>query len=74
MAVNQGISHKVSTFFRIQDMHGSEVFIFRLDAYHFFCYFDGIGIFGIQTGDKCIGFSCFHHHHAEVVALEHLVV
>ena len=55
-------------------MHGAEVLVFRLDTNYFFRYFDGIGILGVQTGDKRIGFSCFYHHHAEIVALKHFVI
>ena len=55
-------------------MHGAEMFVFGLDADDFFGNFDGVGILGVQTGYECIGFSCLYHHHAEVVAFEHLIV
>ena len=48
--------------------------VFRTDADNFFCYFDGIAVFGVQSGDESIRVSGFNHHHTEVVALEHLVV
>ena len=74
MTVNQCVCQEVSTFLGVQDMHGTEVFEARLDADHFFCHFDRIAISCIKTGDECICIACFHHHHTEVVAFEHLVV
>ncbi len=35
---------------------------------------DRIGILGVETGDEGVGLARLDHHHAEVVALEHLVV
>ena len=48
--------------------------VFRLYADYFFGDLDCIGIFGVHARDECVRFASLHHHHAEVVALEHLVV
>ncbi len=40
----------------------------------FFGHLDGVAVLGVQSGDESVGLTGFHHHHAEVVALEHLVV
>ena len=47
MAVDQSVSQEVSSFFGIQDVHGSEMLVFRTDADNFFRYLDCVGIFGI---------------------------
>ena len=74
MTVDQSVSQEVSSLFGVQDVHGSEMFVFRTDADNFFRYFDGIAVFGVQSGDESVCVSGFNHHHTEVVALEHLVV
>ena len=74
MPVDQSICQEVSSFFGIQDVHGPEMIVFRADADHLFGYFDGIAVFGIQSGDECVGISGFHHHHTEVVTFEHFVI
>ena len=55
-------------------MHRTEMLVLRLYADNFFGNFDRIAVFGIKTGDECICIACFHHHHTEVVAFEHLIV
>ena len=37
-------------------------------------HLDGVGVLGVKTRDEGIGLARLHHHHAEVVTLEHLVV
>ena len=74
MAVYQCIGNEEGSMFGIQDMHGSEMLVSRLDTDDFLGYLDGVGIFGVQTSYERIGFSCFYHHHTEIVAFEHLVV
>ena len=55
-------------------MHGSEMLVFRTDTDDLINYLDGIRVFGVETCDECIGLACLYHHHAKVVALEHLVI
>ena len=35
---------------------------------------DGVRVLGIKTSDIGIGLTRFDHHHAKIVALEHLIV
>ena len=74
MAVDERVGKEVRTFFGVEDVHGTEMLVFRTDADYFFGYLDGIAVFGVQSGDESVGLAGFHHHHTEVVALEHLVV
>ena len=55
-------------------MHRTEMLVLRLYADDFLGYLDSVAVFRIKTGDECIRIACFHHHHTEVVAFEHLVV
>ena len=52
MTVDQRIGDEERSFFRIQDMHRTEMIESRLNPYDLFGYFDRIGIFGIQSGDE----------------------
>ena len=74
MTVDKRIGKEESTFFRVKDVHCTEVLVFRTDTDHFFGYLDGITVFGIESGDESVGFTGFYHHHTEVIAFEHLVV
>ena len=74
MAVDERIGKEVRTFLGVEDVHRAEVLVLRADADDFFGHLDGIAVFGVQSGDECVGFAGFHHHHAEIVAFEHLVV
>ena len=74
MTVDQCIGDEICSFLGIQDVHCSEMVVSRLYTDNFLGYLDSIWIFGVQTCNKCIGFSCFHHHHTEIVTFEHLVV
>ena len=44
------------------------------DANNLACHLKGVRVFGVKTCDEGISFACFHHHHAKVVALIHLVL
>ena len=74
MAVDKCVRQEVRTFLTVHDVHGTEMVVFRLYADDFFGDLDRIGIFGVHARDECVRFASLYHHHAEVVALEHLVV
>ena len=74
MAVDKRIGKEVRAFLGVEDVHCAEVLEFRTDADYFFGHLDGVAVLGVQSGDESVGLTGFHHHHAEVVALEHLVV
>ena len=74
MAVDKRIGKEVRAFLGVEDVHCAEVLEFRTDADYFFGHLDGVAVLGVQSGDESVGLTGFHHHHAEVVAFEHLVV
>ena len=74
MAVDECVCKEESAFLGVQDVHGAEVLVARTYADDLFRHLDGIAVFGVQSGNESIRLSSFHHHHAEVVALKHLVV
>ena len=55
-------------------MYRSEVVVFWSDADDLLGHLDSIGELGVYTRDEGVCLTCLHHHHAEVVALEHLIV
>ena len=74
MTVNQCIGNEISSLLGVQNMHGTEMFVSRLDTDNFLGNLDRVGVLGVQSGYKGICFAGFHHHHTKVVAFEHLVV
>ena len=55
-------------------MHGAEVLVWRTYAHNLGSGLDGIGELGVHARDESVSLAGLYHHHAEVVALEHLVV
>ena len=72
--VNQRVGNIQGAASGINDVHGSEVLVLRTDADDLLDHLDGIGILGVETSNEGVGLASLDHHHAEVVALEHLVV
>ena len=73
MAVDQSVGNEEHTLLGVDEVHRSEVVIALADANHFLGHLNGVGIFRVKTGDESVGIARLHHHHAEVVALVHLV-
>ena len=48
--------------------------VLGLYADYLLCHFYCVGEFCVDAGYECVGIAGLDHHHAEVVALEHLVV
>ena len=74
MTVDERVGQEVGTLLGIEDVHGTEMFVFGTDADYFLSYLDGVAVFGVESGDESICLTCFDHHHAEVVAFEHFIV
>ena len=55
-------------------MHGAKCVVALTDAYDFLCHLDGGGGSGVKTCDEGISLASLDHHHAKIVAVEHLVV
>ena len=72
--VHQRIGDVIGALGRVDDMHGSEVLVFRTDTDDLVDYLDGIGVFCIKASDEGVSFACLDHHHTEVVAFEHLII
>ena len=73
MAIEERICQKEHSLFGIHDMHGADMVQSLADADYLFGYGCSVGILAENAGDHGIGFACFHHHHAEIVAFEHLL-
>ncbi len=54
-------------------MHGADMVQPFTNTDHLFGNGDGVGIFTEYPCDHGIGVACLHHHHAEIVALKHLL-
>ena len=74
VAIDECVGYEECAVLGVEYMHGAEVVISWLYAHHFLCHLDGVAVFCVGAGDKCVGFAGFHHHHTEVVALEHLII
>ncbi|CCY03344.1 unknown [Prevotella sp. CAG:924] len=74
MAVDQRVGNIEYAPLCVEDVHGSEVLVFRTDADHLLGDLDRIGILRIEAGDERVGIALFHHGHSEVVAFVHLVI
>ena len=48
--------------------------VLRTDADDLLHHLHRVGVLSVETCDESVGLACLHHHHAKVVALEHLVV
>ena len=74
VTVDKCIGKEIGALFGIYDVHGTEGLVLGSYADNLLGNFDSVTIFGVQTCDEGVGFACLHHHHTEVVALEHLVL
>ena len=74
MTVYESVGNVVCATLRVEDVHSAKVFVLRTYAYDILCSLQGRGKLGIYASDESIGIARLHHHHAEVVAVKHLVV
>ena len=72
--VHQRVAHVERAARRVDDVHGAEVLVLRPYADDLFHHLHRVRVLRVQSGDEGVGLARLHHHHAEVVALEHLVV
>ena len=74
MTVDECIREEEHALLGVEDVHSGECAEFRTYADNLLCHLDGVGVFGVQSGDECVSIACLYHHHTEVVALVHLIV
>ena len=74
VTVDKCVGQEECSFLGVQDVHGAEMFVFGTDADYFLGHLDGVAVLSVEAGDESVRFARLHHHHAEVVALKHLVV
>ena len=72
MSVEEGVGKKEHPFLGVDDVHGADVVQSLADANHLFRNIGGLLVLAEDTGDHGVGLTSFDHHHAEVVAFEHL--
>ena len=72
--VDERVGNEVCSLLRVEDVHCCKGAVALLHADNLLGNLDGIGILCIKTCHESIGIACLDHHHAEVVALEHLVI
>ena len=73
VAVHKRIGEEERTLLGAEDMHGTEVLVFRTNTDNFLRQFNRFGILGIATRNERIGIADLHHHHTEVVRFKHIV-
>ena len=73
VAVDERVGDEVDAFLGIYEVHRGEVVIALANSDYFIGHLNRIGIFRVKTGDESVCFARFHHHHAEIVSLVHLV-
>ncbi len=74
MAVDQRVGDVVGALLGVEDVHRGECLVVRTDADDLLCHFYSVGVLGVETCYEGVCLPRLHHHHAEIVALEHLVV
>ena len=72
------VDHRVGNvqraLLRVDDVHRAEVFVLRTDADDLLGHLYRVAVFSVESRNEGISLPRLHHHHAEVVAFEHLVV
>ena len=69
--VDGSVSQEEGAALGVEDMERGKVLKSGLNTNHFFSNLHRVATAGKGAGDKGIGFAGFHHHHTEIVAVEH---
>lgn len=74
MFVDHRVGQEEHSAFGVEYVHCRKCAEAFTDAYDVTCDGGDGCVVGVGAGDECVRVSAFHHHHAEIVASEHLFV
>ena len=73
VAVDKRVGEEERSLLGAQNVERTKVLVVVADSDHFLGEFDGRGVARIGTGNQGVRIADFHHHHAKMVAFEHVV-